>query len=183
MLLLNSTWINVDGGKRALDMLEKMIEVTMMRGKWYRDLQNTLRRAQSNQTYIYIHGFSLIFDDLGAQSGGVVTYEPAPSSGNQTPQIKGVRSRVVNSKRTNLSKGVRAKVVVDNSSFGSSNLRGYNSPAFNANSTAEYGNRKHLVRGFFGHTRFATTSKASMDGTHPHQVGCSKIFGNQSISC
>ena len=105
----------------------------------------------------------------------MVTYEPAPSSGNQTPQVKGVRSRVVNSKRTNLSKGVRAKVVRDNSSFGSSNLRGYNSPAFNANTTAEYGDRKHLVRGFFGHTRFATTSKASMDGTHPHQVGCSYI--------
>ena len=37
VLLLNSTWINVDGGKRALDMLEKMIEVTMMRGEGHRD--------------------------------------------------------------------------------------------------------------------------------------------------
>ncbi len=26
-----------------------------------------------------------------------------------------------------------------------------------------------LVRGFFGHTRFATSSKASFEGTHPHQ--------------
>ena len=25
-----------------------------------------------------------------------------------------------------------------------------------------------MVRGFFGHTRFATSSKASFDGTHPH---------------
>ena len=33
ILLINSSWINVDGGKRALDVLEKMIEVTMMRGK------------------------------------------------------------------------------------------------------------------------------------------------------
>ena len=25
-----------------------------------------------------------------------------------------------------------------------------------------------MVKGFFGHTRFATSSKASFDGTHPH---------------
>jgi hypothetical protein len=25
-----------------------------------------------------------------------------------------------------------------------------------------------LIRAFFGHTRFATSSKASFDGTHPH---------------
>ena len=119
-------------------MLEKMIEVTMMRG---------------------------------AQSGGVVTYEPiSRSSGsNQTPQIKGVRSRVVNSKRTNLSKGVRAKVEKDNTSLMNNNLRGWDGAAYNPNTTLEYGNAKHLVRGFFGHTRFATTSMASMDGTHPHQ--------------
>lgn len=35
VLLINSSWVNVDGGKRALDILEKMIEVTMMRGKQY----------------------------------------------------------------------------------------------------------------------------------------------------
>ena len=28
-----SSWVNIDGGKAALDMLEKMVEVTMMRGK------------------------------------------------------------------------------------------------------------------------------------------------------
>ena len=33
IILLNSNWLNKDGGKKALDMLEKMIEVTMMRGK------------------------------------------------------------------------------------------------------------------------------------------------------
>ena len=44
------------------------------------------------------------------------------------------------------------------------NLSGWNDAAFNPNSTG-----KRLVRGFFGHTRFATSSKASMDGTHPHQ--------------
>ena len=34
ILLLNPSWINIDGGKRALDMLEKMVEVTMMRGEF-----------------------------------------------------------------------------------------------------------------------------------------------------
>ena len=34
ILLINSSWINVDGGKAALDMLEKMVEVTMMRGEY-----------------------------------------------------------------------------------------------------------------------------------------------------
>ena len=34
VLLINSSWINIDGGKKALDMLEKMVEVTMMRGKF-----------------------------------------------------------------------------------------------------------------------------------------------------
>jgi hypothetical protein len=32
VILLNSVWISADGGKKALDILEKMIEVTMMRG-------------------------------------------------------------------------------------------------------------------------------------------------------
>lgn len=33
IILINSAWINTDGGKKALDILEKMVEVTMMRGK------------------------------------------------------------------------------------------------------------------------------------------------------
>ena len=33
IILINSAWINTDGGKKALDMLEKMVEVTMMRGE------------------------------------------------------------------------------------------------------------------------------------------------------
>ena len=35
VILLNSAWINVDGGKTALDVLEKMVEVTMMRGEMF----------------------------------------------------------------------------------------------------------------------------------------------------
>eukprot|EP00984_Skeletonema_dohrnii_P000867 scaffold260_cov145-Skeletonema_dohrnii-CCMP3373.AAC.2 len=70
IILLNSQWINVDGGQRALSVLEKMVEVTMMRG---------------------------------AQSGGVVTFEPTSSGGggggkDANPVIRGVRSRVVNAK-------------------------------------------------------------------------------------
>mmetsp|Transcript_41855 Transcript_41855/g.87885 ORF Transcript_41855/g.87885 Transcript_41855/m.87885 type:complete len:1350 (-) Transcript_41855:170-4219(-) len=44
------------------------------------------------------------------------------------------------------------------------NLSGWSDPAFNPDSSG-----KRLVRGFFGHTRFATSSKATMSGTHPHQ--------------
>ena len=33
IILINSSWINIDGGKNALNMLEKMVNVTMMRGK------------------------------------------------------------------------------------------------------------------------------------------------------
>ena len=58
----------------------------------------------------------------GAQSGGVVTFEPTTGGGggggkehqNCNPIIRGVRSRVVNAKRTVLSKGVRRKIERDN---------------------------------------------------------------------
>ena len=33
IVLLNSTWINIDGGRAALDVLEKMVNVTMMSGQ------------------------------------------------------------------------------------------------------------------------------------------------------
>ena len=33
LVLLNPMWINVDGGRTALEVLEKMVEVTMMRGE------------------------------------------------------------------------------------------------------------------------------------------------------
>lgn len=33
IILLNPLWLNVDGGRTALDLLEKMVEVTMMRGQ------------------------------------------------------------------------------------------------------------------------------------------------------
>ena len=119
ILLLNPSWLSIDGGRTALDVLEKMVNVTMMRG---------------------------------AQSGGVVTFEPERYSRNDKPTsvpppLRGVRSRVVNAKRTDLSKGVRRKVVKDNCERISGNLRGWDKSEYNINLG---GGR--LVRGFFGHT-------------------------------
>ena len=103
--------------------------------------------------------------NAGAQSGGVVTFEPESytrksEQSSTPPALRGVRSRVVNAKRTDLSKGVRHKVAKDNCEKLTGNLRGWNKSVYNTNIG---GGR--LVRGFFGHTRFATSSKASFDGT------------------
>jgi hypothetical protein len=112
VVLINAAWATSANGARAFDVLEKMVNVTMMRG---------------------------------AQSGGVVTFSDHGGDGG----LIGERSRVVNMKRTDLSKLVRAKV------------------------ERESGGRKlartNITRVFAGHTRFATTSKATFDGTHPHQ--------------
>ena len=78
----------------------------------------------------------------GAQSGGVVTYATKSGLG-----FKGIRSRVVNGKRTDLSELIVAKLQGDQ--------RG--APLLDG------------PRIYAGHTRFATTSKATFDGTHPHQ--------------
>jgi hypothetical protein len=78
----------------------------------------------------------------GAQSGGVVTYVKAGAKG-----LKGIRSRVVNGKRTDLSELIVGKLTSDQ--------RG--APLYDG------------PRIYAGHTRFATTSKATFDGTHPHQ--------------
>jgi hypothetical protein len=114
--------------------------------------------------YILCVSFSLIYKSIGAQSGGVVTFEPTGKFGTVLPKLKGIRSRVVNAKRTDLSKGVRRKIEKDNFGFLTKSLRGSNFKVYNG--TLEEG---RLVRAFFGHTRFATSSKASFDGTHPHQ--------------
>jgi hypothetical protein len=81
----------------------------------------------------------------GAQSGGVVTYVP------QGKGLRGIRSRVVNGKRTDLSVLVASKLWYDQ-------LFAY--LRFGLNKGARF---------YGGHTRFATSSKASFDGTHPHQ--------------
>jgi hypothetical protein len=107
IILLHKAWSS-NGGTSALDILEKMVQVTMMRG---------------------------------AQSGGVVTFQPTGSSGS----MQGIRSRVVNKKRTDLSKEVRKKIVRDVSL------------------------QKGSIPFFSGHTRFATSSKATFEGTHPQR--------------
>lgn len=91
----------------------------------------------------------------GAQSAGVVTF--VNRSQRHSDQLVGIRSRVVNSKRSDLSVKIRKKVASDEmrmritSSCGGS----YESDS--------------LVKTYVGHTRFATSSIASFDGTHPHQ--------------
>ena len=119
LIVINSAWTSKDNGQHALDLLERMVNVTMMRG---------------------------------AQSGGVITYcksNRMPVKGNP---VVGVRSRVVNKKRTDLSKLIRAKVKGD---VFDSLSRSFPSDGF--------------VPFFSGHTRFATSSKATFDGTHPQR--------------
>lgn len=121
IILINAAWAKCENGVRAFDVLEKMVYVTMMRG---------------------------------AQSGGVVTFNEdgkrkASGLGDKVRALRGCRSRVVNMKRTDLSKLVRAK-------------------AERESGGKRMGNQD-VTRIFAGHTRFATTSKATFDGTHPHQ--------------
>lgn len=118
LILINSIWTTADNGQHALDLLQRMANITMMRG---------------------------------AQSGGVVTYK---HSGNAP--IVGIRCRVVNKKRTDLSKLVRGKV--QRQVFPLTRrlpLLPESSPG--------------MVQTFSGHTRFATSSKATIDGTHPQR--------------
>jgi hypothetical protein len=115
VILLHHLWLT-EQGKNALDCLEQMVKVTMMRG---------------------------------AQSGGVITYAPNSSGG-----FKGIRSRVLNKKRTDLSVEVRRKVQRD--VFGGLVTKRNRFP------------EDHVVA-MLGHTRFATSSKSSFEGTHPHR--------------
>merc|ERR1719491_791050 len=118
VLLLHEAWLN-NGGKSALDIIEKMVEVTMMRG---------------------------------AQSGGVVTFDEK-KSGKESALV-GTRSRTIKSKRETLSTILRTKMEKDTRSLFS---------CLKSKPTSK------LTKFYAGHTRFATTSKATFDGTHPHQ--------------
>lgn len=88
----------------------------------------------------------------GAQTGGVVTFAPGRwHSGDMTSMtsMTGLRTRVVNKKRTTLSELLRQGL----------------------ESTERWSFRRlpEFGRIYAGHTRFATSSKATFDGTHPHQ--------------
>ena len=134
IILVNLAWATAGGGgtKDALNILEKMIEVTMMRG---------------------------------AQSGGVVTYNDggdvnamssdAARTTHKRRGLNSVRVRVVNGKRTDLSKLVRAKL---------------------QSAVAGVKRSPSLHPFFAGHTRFATSSKSTLDGTHPHRWSPTKVL-------
>jgi hypothetical protein len=113
IIILHHAWFE-KRGMSILDVLEKMVNITMMRG---------------------------------AQSGGVITFKPDSKN-----NLRGIRSRCVNSKRTDLSKLIRSKVHHD---------------VFPTMGGKPF--PKDFVPVFSGHTRFATSSIAAMDGTHPHQ--------------
>ena len=88
----------------------------------------------------------------GAQSAGVVTYQrvgkggKGGKGGKQPAVFHGARYRVVNGKRTDLSDKIirKARAIVKPTAI--------SAPAI-----------------FQGHTRFATSSIADLDGCHPHQ--------------
>ena len=142
MLLLHPAWwrnqhSDARDGPAALSILETLIQVTMMRG---------------------------------AQSGGVVCFHPRPSSktatstGQDSVSLVGVRSRVVNRKRTDLSVLLRHKVAHDNGLLSSSSWlpthRWFSSGGpFPTDSSPV----------FCGHTRFATSSKATLPDTQFQQ--------------
>lgn len=140
MILLHHAWWTHNGGgsgagESVLNILEKLIEVTMMRG---------------------------------AQSGGVVCFHPKTHDSTEVrngqvllPSLYGVRSRIVNRKRTDLSVLVRRKVAQDNG-FSSSGVPLRCPPSHLAFP-------KDFVPMFCGHTRFATSSKAALPDTHPQQ--------------
>ena len=91
----------------------------------------------------------------------------------------GVRTRVVKSKRGNLCKLLRAKlekeVIYPASRYKLpciSRISGQEDQSLSLSSHAEnvrQGVDPYRVRFFAGHTRFATSSKATLDGTHPHR--------------
>lgn len=132
IILVNLAWAT-RGSRDALSILEKMIEVTMMRG------------AQSGGVVTYNDGgdASAMSSDSGVGAGAA-----GRGRGGGGKGLRSVRARVVNGKRTDLSKLVRQKLE-------------------RAVSGVRHSPRFHPF--FAGHTRFATSSKCTMDGTHPHR--------------
>jgi hypothetical protein len=91
----------------------------------------------------------------GAQSGGIVTFTKDSNEG-----MRGLRSRIVNGKRTNLSILLLKKLVA---SERWARLMATLSGRSLLSAQGDYS------RLYCGHTRFATSSKATIAGTHPHQ--------------
>ena len=119
MILLHHVWWTNEYSNLSLDMLEKMIQVTMMRG---------------------------------AQSGGVICFHPTKDRYKENDGrylVQATRTRILNMKRTDLSVLLRRKVYRDNCRFRRSFPNDF-------------------IPLYMGHTRFATSSKATLEGTHPH---------------
>lgn len=121
LIVLNPLWFK-DGGKSVLDVIEKMVEITMIRG---------------------------------AQSGGVVTFDEKKSGENESREMIGTRTRVVKSKRSDLSILLRKNL---SASVGRTR-----------NPVALQKSSEYVPKFYAGHTRFATSSVADFSGTHPHQ--------------
>lgn len=84
----------------------------------------------------------------------------------------GMRSRVLNSKRTDLSKGIRKKIEADTLCIRTgSKLGGPCEPKAGS-----------FPKVYVGHTRFATSSLASFDGTHPHQWTPPRLWSCYDLS-
>ena len=112
ILIQSGSLASIDSAN-AMDLLQKMIEITMMRG---------------------------------AQSGGVVAWKAINNKNQPATSYESIRCRVVAGKRTDLAKDLRTLVQ-------RKVVRG----------------RSMTTRTLFGHTRFATASKATFQGTHPHR--------------
>jgi len=167
IILLHGAWMdaqhNNNGkggkGKAALDILEKMIQVTMMRG------------AQSGGVVTYKSSKKMIKGDGDGDNSG---------SGNKSNSIAhsmvAKRTRVVKSKRGDLSKLLRRKM--------ESEIMSTSSILPSKNKRIPDPNAHRRVQFFAGHTRFATSSMASLDGTHPHQWTCDvyKVYNMEEES-
>jgi hypothetical protein len=99
------------------------------------------QQASADKVDLFLRRMLKVTMMRGAQSAGVVTYQASSAAG-----VRGVRHRVVNGKRTDLSD----KLFDD--------ARAITRPK--AISAPQV---------FQGHTRFATSSIADLAGTHPHQ--------------
>ena len=85
----------------------------------------------------------------GAQSAGIVTYRPIPGRSSKSVHVA-QRVRKVNGKRTDLADMLLGKEGT-------------------APSNAFFAAREGGTQIFSGHTRFATSSHATLDGCHPHR--------------
>eukprot|EP00271_Cylindrocystis_brebissonii_P006821 TRINITY_DN1964_c1_g1_i1.p1 TRINITY_DN1964_c1_g1~~TRINITY_DN1964_c1_g1_i1.p1 ORF type:complete len:2019 (+),score=294.17 TRINITY_DN1964_c1_g1_i1:315-6371(+) len=128
-----------------------------------------------------LEAMAAVSSERGGQSGGLVTLVAAPGTvgkGGERPQLKGVRVRVLPSKRQSLSRllGSRFRSACNRaSSVSLSSLisrplsllksAAHTKAASGADGTGGSGS----VEVYAGHTRFATSSLPSVAESHPHQ--------------